>query len=471
MRQEVTVEQLSGSSWSVIQSSNNWSKSDLCPTDTRGQVTSSFEIPEKQASNIRWRISTEFGTVCSPAQEIDSTITMSSTSPSQFPPFPVGCQIPRITNVKTIPRGAASTFTPTSNNVITSKPIKLRAECVSELLAPAAKITSANSTDLFSKYGWRKPTSLEQLSEDTNQMMKSYTSKKLGCNDPSIIKSYFDPTIPQEYAKSLLTSINFIADTFGFTAYTSLGSINKGWSFMPGRFHAVIASDYVFYKDTLKSLGADRQILSEDNWKVFGGQGMAFGNVFVVNILPSSINLGPGLYANLIAHEFFHAVQFNLLTTFDPNGERPTAQVANWLMEGSAVFVGCKVNYLTNGYCTFSSFGNPPLLDNVRKYGTNSIKGLDWLELSGDSNVYWLGYAATEFLVSQIGFEKFLQIFTESSRIIMQSDFANQSDSTSNTSFRLDCWKLAFEEATGVPLLDFYQMFEEIRPVLGIPKT
>jgi len=301
--------------------------------------------------------------------------------------------------------------------------------------------------------------------------MRSYTSKRLACNDSSIVKSHLDPAIPAQFAQSLLSSIYFMIDTFGFTAYTALGSISNGWSFSPGKYHAVIASDYPYYKETLKSLGADNYVLSEENWMTFAGQGMAFGNVFVLNIPRTSFNFAPEFYANLVAHEFFHTVQINLLGAFDPNDERSTALAPNWLMEGSATFIGCKVSYLTKGFCTYPNEWNPPLIDNVRKYGKASFKGLDWLELSGDTNVYWLGYAATEFLVSQIGFERFLQIFTESNRVILQSDFPVQSDKNSIATFRLSCWKIAFEKVTGVPLADFYKMFNELRPILGISPT
>jgi hypothetical protein len=64
---------------------------------------------------------------------------------------------------------------------------------------------------------------------------------------------------------------------------------------------------------------------------------------------------------------------------------------------------------------------------------------------------YGIGAIATEFLVANVGMEKFIDIHANLGK---QKSFAE-----------------SFETATGVELTDFYTMFEEVRSDLGIPRS
>ncbi|MEY3756366.1 MAG: hypothetical protein RL356_638, partial [Actinomycetota bacterium] len=70
---------------------------------------------------------------------------------------------------------------------------------------------------------------------------------------------------------------------------------------------------------------------------------------------------------------------------------------------------------------------------------------------SKDADPYGIGAIATELLVANVGMEKFMDIYTNLGK---QKSFAD-----------------SFKTATGVELTDFYTMFEEVRPVLGIARS
>jgi hypothetical protein len=69
----------------------------------------------------------------------------------------------------------------------------------------------------------------------------------------------------------------------------------------------------------------------------------------------------------------------------------------------------------------------------------------------GSSDPYGIGAIATEFLVANVGMEKFMNVYNNLGKNIKFPD--------------------AFKSATGVDLADFYAMFEEIRSTLGTPKS
>ena len=64
---------------------------------------------------------------------------------------------------------------------------------------------------------------------------------------------------------------------------------------------------------------------------------------------------------------------------------------------------------------------------------------------------YGIGAIATEFLIANVGIEKFMEVYKNLGE---KKSFAD-----------------SFKTATGVELTDFYTMFEEVRPVLGIPRS
>lgn len=173
-------------------------------------------------------------------------------------------------------------------------------------------------------------------------------------------------------------------------------------------------------------------------------------NVFNFTVIKNNnllVNDKSGM-AQTSGHEFFHAIQENL-AGFAPNATG--SNVPNWFWEGPAMFVGLQttgalgfVDYLTLGRDSMTQRyknGNPT---NRTSY-LSEIKAND-----GVTDPYAIGFAATELLVSQVGVEKLVNIYAELGK---------------GKGF-----DAAFEQGTGIKLVDFYSMFEKVRGTLGFPK-
>jgi hypothetical protein len=70
---------------------------------------------------------------------------------------------------------------------------------------------------------------------------------------------------------------------------------------------------------------------------------------------------------------------------------------------------------------------------------------------NGVVDPYAIGFAASEFLVSQVGVEKMVNVYV-----------ALGQGKT---------FDVAFKQGTGIELADFYAMFEEVRATLGFAKS
>jgi hypothetical protein len=146
-----------------------------------------------------------------------------------------------------------------------------------------------------------------------------------------------------------------------------------------------------------------------------------------------------------IPHEIYHLVQFRdihqlQLKTFDIRND---LAIPTWFTEGSADLLSRLV--IAYKYPNAPFWGEYVL-------SFNSTKVSDDLENIKDFNAnYSLGRSACEFLTYLVGFEKVDAIWIEMGK---------------NKNF-----SIAFQDSTGIELVDFYNMFAEIRPVLGIPKT
>ncbi len=160
----------------------------------------------------------------------------------------------------------------------------------------------------------------------------------------------------------------------------------------------------------------------------------------------------------LLAHEYFHLVQFNLAKTApglpikypeDPNSPRFPV----WFSEGTADFVGFSVGALAQnatyweGRSTMFTYSPPE--ESVNR---NAISDYEIRSCCGNNTPtypYHIGRVATEYIVASIGFQKMLDIFT---------DYAT----TKN-------FEKSFENVTGISKTVFYEKFEQIRTKVGLP--
>ena len=81
-------------------------------------------------------------------------------------------------------------------------------------------------------------------------------------------------------------------------------------------------------------------------------------------------------------------------------------------------------------------------------FQSGDAKNLNLENTDGTNWIYNMGLLGSDFLVSIVGFEKFVNIWSEMGKGKVFSD--------------------AFQDATGIELKDFYQMFSEIRRNLGM---
>jgi len=157
---------------------------------------------------------------------------------------------------------------------------------------------------------------------------------------------------------------------------------------------------------------------------------------------------------SLLPHEYFHLVQLNLADNIEGahwnyGEDFAKNSFPHWLVEGSADFVASaivtfarnsKYKNARGAICCASIMANA-LVDYeviTRYQGWDAIR----------SSSYNIGHIATEYIVSSIGFQKFLDIW---------KDFSN----TRN-------FYTSFERVTGRSVATFYADFESARSSLGL---
>ena len=148
-------------------------------------------------------------------------------------------------------------------------------------------------------------------------------------------------------------------------------------------------------------------------------------------------NLTSGTRGYLAAHEIFHLVQFQNFSQFGGNAPM---NIPGWFIEGGASLMSPLVLKSDSSWIIG--------LDNAAAKSSDPKSSLENLP-RGSSRVYSLGPISNEFLIYLTGFDKYMNIWQEMGK---------------GKSF-----KNAFYDATGIELVDFYAMFEEIRPAIGIP--
>lgn len=148
-------------------------------------------------------------------------------------------------------------------------------------------------------------------------------------------------------------------------------------------------------------------------------------------------NLSSGTRGYLAAHEIFHLVQFQNFSQFGGNSP---VNIPGWFTEGGASLMPPLV--LNTDYSWMIN------LDNTGAKSSDPKSSLENLPI-GSSRNYSLGPIANEFLVYLTGFDKYMNIWLEMGK---GKSFQN-----------------AFYDATEIGLVDFYAMFEEIRPAIGVP--
>ena len=145
-------------------------------------------------------------------------------------------------------------------------------------------------------------------------------------------------------------------------------------------------------------------------------------------------------------HEFFHAIQEMLAA---PNLAGPTGEkVPNWYWEGPAMFVGQQTAGVL-GFADYTTLGRPSMT-NRYKNGNPINRSSNLSEIKANNGVidpYAIGFAATEFLVAQVGVEKMVNVYVALGLGIT--------------------FDAAFKQGTGIDFVGFYATSEEVRAIPG----
>lgn len=219
-------------------------------------------------------------------------------------------------------------------------------------------------------------------------------------------------------------------------------------------FYDVVALDRKWLEETYKKAGFS-EVEVRDRLGGFDAKAPAFGGT-TTNTWNAKTIADENLLvrdkvgmAQTSGHEFFHTIQERLAGR---NPGRDGEQIPNWFWEGPAMFVGIHAASVINAI-NFDIEGRKAALDrfNNGRPETKPLLLKDVKANDGITDPYGIGYAATEYLIAQVGVEKFLNVYAELGK---------------GKSF-----ERAFSDATGFTLETFYSHFEKNRAALGFPRS
>lgn len=308
-----------------------------------------------------------------------------------------------------------------------------------EAISPtAAADTSIDSSikDLWVRYKWTKKTKIAVMATSTDAFSDYIATKRSPNQTVTVLaQEGADPTL----VSWIKSGSALVASSFKYP------NIN-------GSFYDVIGLDSAWLEKTYASIGFTSNEIADrmNGWNAgspaFGGSKTNTWNSssIISNNLMVRDRIG---MAQTAGHEFFHAIQeMYAKTNPGPNGEK----IPNWVWEGPANFVG--INTAVQIGAITMSEGRQNFVDRYNN-GAAINRSSNLIDIKGNDGIidpYAIGYVATELIVANVGMEKLINIYEQ------LGSGKNFSD--------------AFFNATGVPLEDFYTMFEEVRAELGFSK-
>jgi len=306
----------------------------------------------------------------------------------------------------------------------------------------ATPTTAANYATLWEKYSWVKPTSSSSVVTAATDKFSAYVA--VTRTNSTVIKIAAQDGADQTLVSWVKDAANLVAKAFVYP------KLSKPFLEVIGIDRAWVEKTYIDNGYSVNEAKNDRGRAFAEGAPGFGGSTTNTFNSGVITKNNMLVNDKLGIM-QLAGHEFFHAVQERISGGVpSPDGLGIAPQ---WFWEGPATFIGLQTasylglaSYITEGrdFAVMRSNGTPTkssLLSEV-------IKNNDTPK---DADPYGIGAIATEFLVANVGIEKFMEVYKNLGK---KKKFAD-----------------SFKTATGVELTDFYAMFEEVRPVLGIERS
>lgn len=306
----------------------------------------------------------------------------------------------------------------------------------------ATPTTPANYATLWEKYSWVKPTSSSSIASAATDKFKAYVA--VTRTNSTLIKIAAQDGADQTLLGWVKDGANLVAKAFDYPKSSK-------------PFLEVIAIDRAWLEKTYIENGYSENEAKNDRGRAFAQGAPAFGGS-TTNTYNSGVITKNNLLVNdklgmmqMPGHEFFHAVQERVSGGVpSPDGLGIAPQ---WFWEGPAVFVGLQTaSYL--GWASYTTEGREMAVVRSNNPATKPFLLSEATKNSGSPDAidpYGIGAIATEFLVANVGIEKFMEVYKNLGK---KKKFAD-----------------SFNTATGVELTDFYTMFEEVRPVLGIARS
>ena len=288
---------------------------------------------------------------------------------------------------------------------------------------------------LWEKYKWSKPTSSASVATAATEKFKTYAATN---RSPSTtVKIVAQEGVDANLLKWVTDGSAFASKVF---AYPQLSA----------PFVAVIAKDKEFAEKAYNENGYARDAKSLANYfdkvPAHGGPPNTYNNTMITSkglLVSDKIGM-----MQMPGHETFHFIQQSIAgTSATPDGMGIAPQ---WFWEGPAVFVGLQ----TANHLSLADYATEGRTFAVKRSISGPVKSLKLSEVTkndGSSDPYGIGAIATEFLVANVGMEKFMSVYNNLGKKMKFPD--------------------AFKSATGVELADFYTMFEEVRADLGTPRS
>jgi len=337
----------------------------------------------------------------------------------------------------------AATPTPTPTVTATPTPTPSPTPTVTPTATPTPTPTPTPTktfNSLWEKYDLTKPTSAAEVIKKATDNFKSYTAVIRNPNQE--VKFYAQPGVDETLINWVKEGSIYVARRFEYPA-------------LPSTFSSIIAIDKTWLEATYLAAGFPANKAKGQAEGFCGGApacGSADSNLWNYSVIQKSnalVNNKVGL-AQTPGHELFHAIHGILAkgTRADVAG----TNIPNWYIEGPAMFVGLQTSGVL-GFADYLSLGRPSMTDRFKNgKGTNLTSTLSEFKANdGVVDPYAIGFAASEFLVSQVGVEKMVNVYAA---LGQGKNF-----------------EAAFKQGTGIELVDFFAMFEEIRGTLGFPKS
>ena len=346
--------------------------------------------------------------------------------------------------IKSVASGKTYTCIKSGKKLVWDKGVTVAVSTPTTAATPtpaATPTTAANYATLWEKYSWVIPTSSSSVASAATDKFKAYVA--VTRSKDTVIKITAQDGADQTLVGWVKDGANLVAKAFDYPKlskpFLEVIGIDRTWvekTFIENGWNKNEA------KDIAAHFGLGAPAGAQDNRSNLYDMGIITKNNMLVNDKLGTMQTA--------GHEFFHGVQFSWT---GPIADASGSKLPNWFLEGPATFIGLQTaSYL--GWASYTTEGREFAVARSNQPSTKSSLLSEATKNTGAPDApdpYGIGAIATEFLVANVGIEKFMEVYKNLGK---KKSFAD-----------------SFKTATGVELTDFYTMFEEARPVLGVPRS